>query len=288
MHPKFRCPAPGNHASQRNGSRVFHTRIWNRLAAQQLLGQVLLAVSILAGWATSTEAQKPLRVAAAADLQPVLPALLIQFEEQTRIHAEVTFQASAALTAQIQAGAPYDVFLSADMGYPQRLIDQHLADGPHVTEYARGTLVLWTRKDSHWPTPTLATLIDPALQRLAIANPERAPYGRAAMAALENLHLTENLRAKLVTAENISQTAQFTETGNADAGLISLTSALTMHMREIGNWFVIPRDLYPVIEQGGVVITASESRAQARRFLEFLLSAPIQKQLAQSGLTPVR
>jgi molybdate transport system substrate-binding protein len=236
-----------------------------------------------------------LRIAAAADLQPVLPPILKQFEQETGIHAEATYQASAALTAQIQNGAPFDVFLSADLGYPKRLIDAGLADikgldgvSSAPVTYARGTLVLWTRKDSHWPHPSLETLRDPALQRLAIANPERAPYGRAAVAALTSLKLMDALKPKLVTAENISQTAQFAETGNADAGLISMTSAQTAHLKAIGTAFVVPRDLYPPIEQGAVIVTKTLVHEQAKKFLNYMLSAAIQQELAQSGLTPVR
>lgn len=238
----------------------------------------------------------PLRIAAAADLQPVLPPILQAFRESTGIGAEATYQASATLTTQIQNGAPFDLFLSADLGYPQRLIDANLADtkgiagaspGAPVT-YARGTLVLWTRKDSHWPAPSLETLRDPALKRLAIANPDRAPYGRAAIATLTSLKLLDTLQLRLVTAENIAQTAQFVETGNADAGLISMTSATTEHLKAIGTAFIIPRGLYPPIEQGAVLITKSSQRQNAETFLVFLLSPPIQKQLAQSGLTPVK
>jgi molybdate transport system substrate-binding protein len=240
------------------------------------------------------------RIAAAADLQPVLPAILTQFEQATGIHAEATYQASAALTTQIQNGAPFDVFLSADLGYPRRLIDERLADSAGIVNssgfsdssspviYAKGTLVLWTRKDSKWPTPSLATLSDPNLKRLAIANPERAPYGKAAIATLTSLKLLDTLKPKLVTAENISQAAQFAETGNADAGLISLTSASTQHLQSIGSYFILPKDLYPPIEQGAVLITASTQKENAHKFLTYLLSTPIQQQLAKSGLTPVK
>jgi len=237
--------------------------------------------------------QAPLRVAAAADLQPVLPPILEQFRQTTGITAEATYQASAALTTQIQNGAPFDLFLSADLSYPKRLIDAGVADtagSPHSSTpitYARGTLVLWTRKDGHWPNPTLATLKDSSLQRLAIANPDRAPYGRAAIAALTSLKLIETLKPKFVTAENISQAAQFAETGNADAGLISLTSAKTEHLASIGAYFVMPRELYPPIEQGAVIVTKTTQRENAHKFLDFLLSSPIQQQLAKSGLTPV-
>ena len=264
-----------------------------RPARLALLGLILVG-------SVAINAQTPLRIAAAADLQPVLPALLDQFQQQTGIHAEATYQASAALTAQILNGAPFDIFLSADLGYPKRLIDSGVADTAGVVAangfsdsstpvtYAKGTLVLWTRKDSHWPTPSLETLRDPALQRLAIANPDRAPYGKAAMAALTTLKLADALKPKLVTAENIAQTAQFAETGNADAGLISLTSAMTPHLTSIGSYFIIPKDLYPPIEQGAVLIMRSTQRQNAHKFLDFLLSAPVQRQLARSGLTPVR
>jgi molybdate transport system substrate-binding protein len=238
-------------------------------------------------------AQAPLRVAAAADLGPVLPPILEQFRQSTGIRAEATFEASAALTAQIQNGAPFDVFLSADLSYPKRLIDAGLADAAGSADsstpitYARGTLVLWAHKDSKLPPPSLDLLRSPDLKRLAIANPDRAPYGRAAVAALTSLKLYDSLKPRLVTAENISQTAQFVDSGNADAGLISLTSALTPRLAASGNYFVIPRDLYPPIEQGAVIVSRTTQRAAAHKLLDFLLSAPVQAQLAKSGLTPV-
>jgi molybdate transport system substrate-binding protein len=256
----------------------------------------VLVVCVIASLCVSPPApgqQAPLRIAAAADLQPVLPPILEQFRQATGIEAQATYQASAALTTQIQNGAPFDLFLSADLSYPKRLIDAGAADTAGSPDsstpitYARGTLVLWTRKDGRWPNPTLATLKDPSLQRLAIANPDRAPYGRAAIAALTSLKLIETLKPKFVTAENISQAAQFAETGNADAGLISLTSAKTGQLASMGSYFLIPRELYPPIEQGAVIVTKTTQRDQAHKFLDFLLSAPIQQQLAKSGLTPV-
>ena len=228
-----------------------------------------------------------IRLAAAADLQPVLPPVLVQFQLATGIRVESTYQASAMLTTQIMNGAPFDVFFSADLGYPKRLIDAGLAEGPAPITYAKGTLVLWTRKDSGLPPPSLDLLRNANLKRLAIANPERAPYGRAAVAALNKLNLYEVLKPRLATAENIAQAAQFVDSGNADAGLISLTSALTPRMASSGSYFVIPRDLYPPIEQGAVILSKSQQREQAHKLLEFLLSAPVQDELAKSGLTPV-
>jgi len=238
-------------------------------------------------------AQQTLRVAAAADLEPVLPRILTEFTQGTGIHADATFQASAALAAQIENGAPFDLFLSADLSYPKRLIDAGLADtagSPDSTTpitYAKGTLVLWARRDSKLTPPSLELLRDPGLQRLAIANPERAPYGQAAVAAMSNLKLYDSLRTRLVTAENIAQAAQFVDSGNADAGLISLTSAMTARLSASGRYFIIPNDLYPPIEQGAVIVARTTHRAAAHKLLDYLLSRPVQKQLSEAGLTPV-
>jgi len=243
--------------------------------------------------AAPLSAQAPLRVAAAADLEPVLPPILEQFQQATGIPAEATYQASAMLTTEIENGAPFDLFLSADLSYPKRLIDDGLADAAGSADsstpitYAKGTLVLWARKDSHLPPPSLDLLRSPALKRLAIANPDRAPYGRAAVAALQSLQLYDALKPRLVTAENIAQAAQFVDSANADAGLISLTSALTPRLSADGTYFVIPRNLYPPIEQGAVIISSTKQRAAVHKLLDFLLSPAVQAQLAKSGLTPV-
>lgn len=259
-----------------------------------MLNEIRAALLAMLCLLAHAAAQTPLRVAAAADLEPVLPPILEQFQKSTGIHAEATYQASAALTAQIQNGAPFDVFLSADLGYPKRLIDAGLADAAGSADsstpitYAKGTLVLWARKDSHLPPPSLDLLRNPNLKRLAIGNPDRAPYGRAAVAALNNLKLYDALKPRFATAENISQAAQFVDSGNADAGLISLTSALTPRLAADGAYFVIPPGLYPPIEQGAVIISRTTERVAAHKLLDYLLSPPVQAQLAKGGLTPAR
>src|SRR5580692_5891142 len=132
------------------------------------------------------------------------------------------------LTTQIMNGAPFDLFISADLSYPKKLIDAGLADAAGSADssapitYAKGTLVLWARKDSKLPRPSLDLLHNPGLKRLAIANPDRAPYGQAAVAALTRLKIYDDLKPRLATAENVAQAAQFVDSGNADAGLISL------------------------------------------------------------------
>jgi len=165
-----------------------------------LLGMALLS---------QLHAQTPLRVAAAADLEPVLPPILEQFRRATGIRAEATYQASAMLTTQIMNGAPFDLFLSADLNYPKKLIDAGLADAaaaptrPPIT-YSKGTLVLWARKDSPLPPLPSISSVTPPSNVWPSPIPIGAPYGRAALAALTSLKLYDALKPRLATAENIA------------------------------------------------------------------------------------
>lgn len=249
----------------------------------RMLAVLLLGIGTIAP--ASPIQSATVHVAAAADLQPVLPAVLANFEKQTGKHVEVSYASSSVLATQILNGAPFDLFLSADMSFPQKLTDAGLADTP--IEYAEGTLVLWARKDSPLQPLTLASLQSNKLHRLAVANPEHAPYGRAAREAIESLHLTSILQPKLVAAENIAQAALYAESANTDAGLISLTSASTEKFRNEGSYVVIPKDTYTPLAQGAVVLKRSAGAAGGQMLLEFLLSPAQQKQLAQRGLQPV-
>lgn len=244
---------------------------------------ILLSLSVLAvGNIGSCFAQTPLRIAAAADLQPVLPTIIDQFEAQTHAKVDASYASSSTLATQILNGGPFDLFLSADMSFPQKVIAAGLAEEAQPVPYARGTLVLWARNDSPAQPLSLDSLRSKALKTVAVANAEHAPYGRAAKAAIEKLGLAEVLKDKLVIAENIAQTAQYADSGNADAGLISLTSALTARLSADGKYVVVPEDAYPPLVQGAVVLT--RGTPVARQFLEFLLSPPVQQQLAERGL----
>ena len=227
-----------------------------------------------------------LRVAAAADLQPVLPQIVTDFEQKTGKHVVVSYGASATLATQILNGAPFDLFLSADLSFAQKVADAGLSDAP--LPYAKGTLVLFARKDSPVQPLSLDSLRNAKLHRLAVANPHAAPYGRAAQAAIEHLHLTAELQPKLVIGEDIGQTAQFAQTGNADAGLISLTSALSAAFRESGTYVVVPPEDYPPLVQGAVVLKHSSGAAYGQMLLEFLLSPASQSAFARGGLQPVK
>jgi molybdate transport system substrate-binding protein len=237
--------------------------------------------------ATPSFAQQTLRLAAAADLQPVLPPILASFEQQTGIHVLASYQSSATLATQIVQGAPFDFFMAADLSFPQRVIDAGRAEEDHPIPYARGTLVLWTRNDSGVSALSLDALRDPALRTIAIANPEHAPYGRAAQAVLDHTGLTAAVKPRLVVAENIAQTAQYADSGNAQVGFISLTSALTPRLSADGHYIRVPADDYPPILQGAIVVRGSPGAAGARQFLDYLRKPEISHILATSGLEPV-
>jgi molybdate transport system substrate-binding protein len=227
----------------------------------------------------------PLRIAAAADLQPLLPALLRQFEQQTGRHAEVSFASSATLVTQIENGAPFDLFLSADMDLPQKIArDGFSGEGQIPQAYARGTLVLWTRNDSGLAQLAMPLLGTDKVRSIAMANPGHAPYGRAAEQALATLALLPLVEPKLRTAENIAQAAQFAATGNADVGLLSLTSALTLTAQ--GHYIVVPPTTYTILEQGAIILRGSHEQ-DAAAFLRYLHTPAVAMQLKQGGLEPL-
>ena len=228
----------------------------------------------------------PLRIAAAADLQPLLPQILAGFTKQSGQPAQASYASSATLATQIENGAPFDLFLSADMDLPQKLVQEGFAaPGQQAEPYGRGTLVLWTRNDSGLPPLSMALLGTAAVHNIAIASPQHAPYGQAAQQSLTTLALLPAVQAKLRIAENIAQAAQFAVTGNADVGLLSLTTALTLAGR--GHYIPVPAGDYTQIIQGAVVLRRAANREQAAAFLRYLQSPAVAQQLKQGGLEPL-
>jgi molybdate transport system substrate-binding protein len=265
---------------------------WNiRRAKLRKLGfYVALTIGVVAALPCCIAAQAPARevhVLAAADMQSVMPALADAFEHATGIKLVVSYGSSATLATQIINGDPADLFLAADFSFPEKVVAAGLADSPEPVAYARGTLVLWARKDSPLQPLTQNTLRDGKFASLAIANPEHAPYGRAAVAALTWMKVYDTLKPKIVEAENIAQTAQFVESGNAQLGLISLTTASTEHMKQIGSFVRLPMDTYPPIRQCAVVMKNSQHHADAHVFLDWLRSPAIQHNLKQYGLDSI-
>jgi molybdate transport system substrate-binding protein len=252
---------------------------------------VLVCLGVMFGGCFSTtdaRGQKELHVAAAADLQPVMPVLTQAYEHATGVKLVTSFGSSATLTEQILNGAPMDIFLAADFVYPEKIVAAGLADGREPTPYAKGTLVLWARKDSPLLPLSMESLTDPRVKTIAIANEMHAPYGRAAVSALRHLKLYDAVSPHLVVAENIAQTAQFVESGNAQLGLISLTAASTEHFKEIGTYVLVPTTAYPVIHQCAVIMAKSEHKADAHAFLDWLLTSAVQENLKNLGLGAVR
>jgi molybdate transport system substrate-binding protein len=238
------------------------------------------------GGAIAQSAPREVHVLAASDLQPIMPVLAGAFEHATGIKLVVSFGSSATLATQIVNGDPADLFLAADYSFPEGIVAANLADTKEPIPYARGTLVLFALKSSPFQPLTQNTLRDPRIQTLAVADPLHAPYGRAAVSALTQMKLYEGLKPHLVIAENISQTAQFVESGNAQLGLISLTGASAEHMKQIGTFIRMP-PVYPEIRQCAVVMKNAAHRSDAHAFLDWLRSADVQQHLPQYGLDPV-
>lgn len=255
-------------------------RAWSSLALALAILPILTIPALPAQ--TSRDVQE-LHIAAAADLQPVLPALSTLYQQQTGTHLTATFGSSATLTQQLHNGDPADVFLSADCAHPEQLAAAHLASTP--VPYATGVLVLWARKDSPAQPLSLDALSSPRVSHIAVANDLHAPYGMAATAELRALHLREKLAPKLVTGENIMQTAQFADSGNAQAAFLSLTIASSPHFRETGTFIPLPHD-YPPIRQCGTVLTHSANTGSASAFLHWLTTPETQTRLKQFGLDP--
>jgi len=234
---------------------------------------------------TASVSPKILHVAAAADLQPVLPTLSEAYQRATGVKIVPSFGSSATLTQQITNGDPQDVFLSADMAHPQILAVAKLTDGALIS-YATGTLVLWARNDSPAQPLSLASLSSKRVTRIAVANDAHAPYGLAATQALRSLGLSEQVKAKLVIGENIVQTAQLAESSNAQAALISLTLANSAHYRALGSFVPIPASAYQPLHQGAVVLQSSPQKQLAHDFLRWLTSPAVQASLHNYGLEP--
>jgi molybdate transport system substrate-binding protein len=222
------------------------------------------------------EAPREVRVAAAADLRFALEDAIHAFETANPdIHVTATFGSSGNFFQQLSNKAPFDLFLSADIGYPEKLIEQELALPDTLFEYATGKIVVWARKDSPLKVDFdgIDVLRNSDAKKIAIANPKFAPYGRAAEAALKSLNLYDEVEPRLVLGENIAQTAQFVESGSADVGIIALSIALAPAMRDQGQFALVPTDAYLPIRQGGVVLSWVQDREATLKFREFLESA---------------
>lgn len=225
-----------------------------------------------------------LSVAAASDLTPAFQEIAKAYQKDTGNTLKLSFGSSGNFFVQIQNGAPFDIYFSADIEFPRKLEAAGLAEPGTLWKYATGRIVLWVRDGSKLElSQGLNVLRDPSIKKIAIANPKHAPYGRAAEAALRSAGIYESIANKLVLGENISQAAQFVDSGNADVGILALSLAMAPSMTPRGRYFAIDSKLYPPIEQGAVVLSSSKKKDLGKQFLAFLKRPGTQSILHKYG-----
>jgi molybdate transport system substrate-binding protein len=233
-----------------------------------------LLISLLLTFTSLAMAAEALTVAVAANVKYAFDDLALAFTKETGIEVNPVFSSSGKIVSQVKEGAPYDVFLSADMDFPQKLYK----DGQAVTVpkvYAYGKLVIWAQNDKVDIKKGLSALAEANVKNVAIANPRVAPYGEQAIVAIEKLGLKPSIEPKFVFAENIAQVMQYVESGNVDAGITAKSLATAPEMAGKGQWVDIPADVYQPIAQGAVILRYGQANHgdAARKFYGFLYSA---------------
>jgi molybdate transport system substrate-binding protein len=244
------------------------------LAGLLLVAAFHAAAATKNGAALPQAAAKPcgtITVAAASDLTYAMNEIAANFEQTTGCSVRLSMGSSGNFLTQIENGAPFDVFFSADIAYPKKLEAEGLAAQGSTYLYAIGKIVLWARSDSRVDVSKgLSALRDPAVKKISIANPEHAPYGRAAEEALRQAGVYDAVKDRIVLGENISQAAEFVESGNADAGILALSLVASPAMKGKGRAWNIPENLYTPIEQGAVEVRAAANPEGARQFLDYI------------------
>ena len=258
----------------------------------KLLRILLAGVIVSSVLVTKARAEEPktapreIIVAAAADLKFALDDMVQAFQkERPGTKIGVTYGSSGNLFAQIDNGAPFDLFLSADIVFPRKLVEEKKASADSLFSYAVGQVVLWVPNDSPLDVEKLGlqALLAPSVRKIAIANPAHAPYGCAAVAALKRLGVYDQVSDKLVFGENIAQAAQFVESKAADAGLIALSLAVSPRMKAEGRYWQVPLDAYPRLEQGGVILSGTKQPELARQFREMIVGSQGRETLRRYG-----
>ena len=245
----------------------------------KLLKVLFLACSIFV--ATTAHAEK-ITVAAAADLKFAMDEIVTSFKQShAGTEVEVIYGSSGKFHTQIQQGAPYDLYFSADINYPRELAKKGLA-ASEVIPYAFGRIVLWSNS-MNATKMTMASLSDPKISRIAIANPKHAPYGKRAEEALKASGLWDTLQAKFVYGENIAHTAQFVQTGNAQVGIIALSLAVNPELAKKGGYYLIPENLHNPLEQGYVITTRGAGKPLAKQFADYMGSKAARSVMTKYG-----
>jgi molybdate transport system substrate-binding protein len=237
--------------------------------------------------AASLSAQ--ITVAAASSMQGALKELGPVFTKETGDMVKLVYGSSGKLMAQIKSGAPFDVFMSADLAFPESLSVAKLTDGKPVP-YARGTLVLWTLDTSTNLSDYKKALLASSCRKIAVADPHTAPYGRAAVAFLKSEKLFNSIQKKLVYGDNVSQTAQYLLTGSVDLCITAKSTAMTPEVAGKGRWIELPPDKCPPVDHGMVLLlhAGENSRKAGRAFFDFVLSARGQEILEKAGFSKIK
>jgi molybdate transport system substrate-binding protein len=250
------------------------------------LRRLVLVLALFLGLVGGLCVAQEITVAAAADLQFAMQEVGARFQQESGKSVKLIYGSSGNFTQQLQNGAPFDMFFSANLDYPKQLDAAGLAEPGTFYQYAIGKIVVWVPNDSKLdPSSGLKVLLDPSIKKIAIANPQHAPYGKAAVAAMQKENIYDQVKDKFVLGENISQTATFVASGSADVGIIALSLALSPNMKDKGRYAEVPGGDYPPIEQACVIMRSSKNKDVARQFLKFIQSPPIKELFKKYGFT---
>jgi molybdate transport system substrate-binding protein len=248
--------------------------------ARKLTVISLVVVAVMSPLCVAQE----ITVAAAADLQFAMQDVAARFQKKTGKTVKLIYGSSGNFFQQIQNGAPWDMLFSANLDYPKKLEAAGLTEPGSYYQYAKGKIVIWVPKESKLDVSTgVKVLLDPSVRKIAIANPQHAPYGQAAVAAMQKEDIYEKVKDKLVLGENISQTASFVVSGSADVGIVALSLALSPNMKDNGRYVEIAAADYPPIEQACVILSSSKEKQTAREFLSFVKTAAVADVLRHYG-----
>jgi molybdate transport system substrate-binding protein len=245
---------------------------------------VIIALCMFVITGVNLAVAEEITIAAASDLNFAFREIVTEYEKASGNHVRLTLGSSGNFYAQIQNGAPFDLYFSADIAYPQKLEEASLTVPGSLYQYAVGRIVMWTGHESRIDvTLGFEALREPTVKKIAIANPKHAPYGRAAVAAMEYFKVYDQVKDKLILGENISQTAQFIESGACDIGIIALSLAVAPVMKSKGTYWEIPAEAHPPIEQVAVILKSSKQQEPAKHFLAFIKGAQAQEVMKRYG-----
>jgi molybdate transport system substrate-binding protein len=244
----------------------------------------VLSVAIFLGLNGALCMAQEITVAAAADLQFVMQEVEPRFQSETGKSVKLIYGSSGNFVQQLQNGAPFDMFFSANLDYPKQLEAAGLTEPGTFYQYATGKIVVWVPNDSKLDVSSgLKVLVDASIKKIAIANPQHAPYGKAAVAAMQKEGIYDQVKDKFVLGENISQTASFVASGSADVGIVALSLALSPNMKDKGRYAEVPPGDYPPIEQACVIMRSSKNKSVAQQYLKFIQSSTIRELFQKYG-----